>query len=43
MLLKKSNVAHHLRGKPFRYNGKIGLKQWLVVKTKKGGDKIANF
>ncbi len=31
MLSNESAVAHHLRATPYRYNGKIGLKQWVVV------------
>jgi hypothetical protein len=33
MPLKESNVAHHFRATSYRYKGKIGLKQWLIVKT----------
>ncbi len=32
MLLKESNVAHHLRATPYRFNAKIDCKQWAVVK-----------
>ena len=32
MLLNELAVAHHLRATPYRYNGKIGLKQWPVLK-----------
>ncbi len=31
MLLNELNVAHHLRGTPYRYHVKIALKQWPVV------------
>ncbi len=33
MLLNESNVAHHLRATPYRYNSKIACKQLVVVKT----------
>ncbi len=36
MLLNESAVACHLEATPYRYNVKIGLKQWVAVKSEIG-------